>query len=378
MKTTSRFTAAVSCALAVWGSSGAAATATAAQEAPSAAVAPVHGDQTQAPITGKEWRLRGDELLQEGQLQQALEAYRKAEQMGAGDEELVMTIAQIYRQLNRDRDAFREYARNRSAVNPELRASACYGMNDLNWAKYKFVPTPYFVELGLYGGWQNVNELAYFAAPARAGVMLGDTHPTTFYGFSKIGRDSESGWVGPELRQYSENLGIFGVGAQQLVSTRLGLKAVGEIGVAHDYVWQERDRNRRDVRAGLELWQEWNTVRFCESRKRYPFRFLMTAWGELMYYSRYNDATVLGADLRPGVRLRETDQGAIDLLAIGGFYFDSKAKGSFQYGEAGAALRWIPDHQSPFRISFRVVETYNNDGPTGAKWGIELEHYLYW
>jgi hypothetical protein len=345
-----------------------------------AVVEPILVAQAETPAAsgGESWRARGDELLQAGKLEEALQAYRKAEQQGAGDEALTMDIGQIYRQLGRDRDAYWEYYKNRHAKDPELRASACYGMNDLQYAKYKRLPDPYFADLGVYGGWQSIEDAAYLTARGRVGIVQGDTNPTTYYLYAHVGGDNRSGKVGIFPEQYFENVAIFGAGVQKLLLPDLGLRFVAETGWAHDLINLDRDRNRTDTRVGLEMWHEWNTVRFCESTDRHPYRFVMTAWGELMYYSRYDNATTFAADLRPGVRVYESDQGAVDVLGIFGVSFDSKADESFQYGEAGAGVRWTPDHQSPFRITAKAVQTYDSDGPADPNYVVEFEHYWYW
>jgi hypothetical protein len=378
MRTTLRFRVGAVCAALSLAGAGQAAFAEPAFD--SAVVQPIMVAQAETPAadTGAGWRARGDELLQAGQLEEALAAYRRAEEMGAGDELLTMDIAQIYRQLGRDRDAYWEYRKNRNATDPELRASACYGMNDLQWAKDKTLPDPYFADLGVYAGWQSIEDLAYLTARGRVGIIQGDTHPTTYYLFAQAGADNRSGRGGTFPQQYSDNLAIVGVGVQKLLVPELGLRFLAETGWSRDLVNLDRDRDRSDTRYGLEMWHEWNTVRFCESTDRHPYRFVMTAWGELMHYSRYDDATVLAADLRPGVRVYEDPQGAVDVLGIFGFSFDSKADDSFQYGEAGVGVRWIPDHQSPFRITVKAVQTYDNDGPADPKYGIELDHYWYW
>ena len=333
---------------------------------------------TDAQSDGKSWRRKGDGFLQAGQPEKALEAYRKAEALGAGDEALTMDIAQIYRQLGREREAYWEYHKNQYASDPAIRESACYGMNDLQWAKYKTLKAPYFADLGVYGGWQSIKDASYLAAKARVGIVQGDTHPLSYYLFARAVGDDRSGNVGGMLQTLSDNVAIVGAGVQKLLVPNIGLKAVAEVGAARDLVYQDRDRNRTDVRAGIEQWYEWYAGRKCGSTNRFPNRFVLTTWGELMYYSRYNDAVIFSADVRPGLRVYETDKSAVDALGIFVVSFDSKADKAFQYGEAGVGVRWIPDLHSTFRVTAKAVQTFDSNGTAGHKNALEFEYYAYW
>lgn len=327
---------------------------------------------------GAAWRHKGDELRQAGRLKEALAAYRKAQALGAGDEALTMDIASLYREMGNDRGAYWEYRKNRDAKDLDIREGACYGMNDLKWARSKCLPDPYFADLDIAGGWQSKQNASYITAKGRVGIIQGETHPTTYYLFGRISGDNRSGRIEGFPVEYFENVAILGVGVTKLLVPEWGLKAVGEAGWARDLINLDRKRDRSDVRAGLEMWKQWNSDYNCASQTTHSNRFVMTAWGELMYYSRYDHATVLNVDLRPGIRFYETPRQALDAVGIFVVNFNSKTDKAFQYGEAGVGLVWTPDHQSDLTVTAKAVQTFDQDGMTGPNYVLEFDHYTYW
>lgn len=327
--------------------------------------------------SAQSWVRKGDQLRAIGKYEEAIAAYRKAEAAGAGSDQLTFKIADTYKDMKRDRDAYWEFSKVSNSKNDENRMTACEQMELLKHMRSKSLKDPYFADLYTHGGYQSIGDTAFIDMKGRWGITKGTEKPLELYLFAHYIKDNRSGVVGSFAQEYFDNVFRAGAGLQKKLLTDHGLYFIAEAGRARDLIDLGRDRNRDDYRAGFEYYQEWGTDYNCRSTNTRPNRFILTASGELKYYSRYDDAVLFSVDVRPGLRLLETRKSNVDAFMI--FSYNTNLKESANtYTEVGAGVSWVPNRQYDFKITAKVVETYFKGGDSDTNAVLEFEHYILW
>ena len=325
------------------------------------------------PEDGQSWRRLGDKNVREQMLQEALEAYRKAEDLGAGDEQLTIDIGDVLKDLNRNKEAYYEFDKLSNSSNADIRQTACEQINYLAPYRNKVLPSPWFADIYAQAGWQTIGDTAFADIKARLGADLLPEEKLQLYALLHYIRDNRSGIVGDFPMEYFDNVARFGVGMQSRLLQDIPLYFLAEAGVAHDLINLGRDKTREDYRAGFTYYDEWFTNRSCEGGVRYPFRFILSASAEAMYYSRYDDAILSSVDLRPGVRLMETDYSSLDASLLMSVNTNNKADDFVQYKQLGGVITWIPDSRNDFKV---VLEATNTYFPDDDEFGVSL-YFVY-
>lgn len=326
---------------------------------------------------GGTWRQRGDRLAREGRYEKALQAYRRAEELGAGDEAMTVAIGDVLKALGREREAYFEFASLYDSPDPDTRETACQQMQYLGPQRHKVLPDPYFGEFYAQAGWQSIGDAAYVDSVARVGADMLPEQQLQVYGVARYIRDNRSGLVGGFPREYFDNVGVLGVGARSRPWSDVPLYVFAEAGRARDQIDLNRDRTRSDYRGGIQYYNEWFTSRACTGGVRYPMRFVMVASGESIYYSRYDDAVLSSVDLRPGIRLVETDFSSLDLSLMGSINTNSEADDFVQYKQAGVALTWVPDARNDLKFVAEATRTYFDNAENENNLSIYLVYSLY-
>jgi tetratricopeptide (TPR) repeat protein len=315
------------------------------------------------PVDGRAWAQHGDQLTAQGQYEEALAAYRRAENLGATNEQLTIAKGDALKALGKKREAYYEFASLYDSPNPDTRETACQQMQYLGPFRYKQLPDPYFGDLYAQTGWQSIGDTAFIDSEARLGANPMPEEQLQLYAIARLTRDNRSGLVGNFPQEYFDNVGLLGIGVRAKPWTELPLYLFAEAGRARDLIDLNRDRNRSDTRGGIQYYQEWFTERACTGGVRYPSRFVMAASAEAVYYSRYDDAILSSMDIRPGIRLMESNFSSVDLSLVGSIYTNSKADDFVQFTQAGVALTWVPDARNDLKIVVEQTRTFfTNDG----------------
>ena len=310
------------------------------------------------PNDGPTWRALGDALVRARRHEDALRAYRRAQELGVKDEALTISIGDVLKDLKREGEAYREFAKVLPSQDPERRLTACQQVNYLAPYRYRQLRRPYFADLWMQAGHQSVGSTTYLDAVARAGVNLMPDERLQVYGVARVARDNRSGLVEGYPLEYFENSAVIGAGLRYQPLAEQPLYLYAEAGWAHDLIDLGRERNHSDLRAGATYYQEWFTNRSCESgAPLHPMRFVMTLSGESAFRSRYRDTIITTLDLRPGVRVYETPFSSVDVLAVAALYADSQAERKLQYTQFGAAVSWVPDARANLRIVVEALRT---------------------
>jgi len=329
--------------------------------------------QVAAKQDGQAWIKKGDQLRSAGKHEEALQAYRKAESLGAGSDQLTFTIGDTYKEMGRERDAYWEFSKADNSKNHESRMVACEQMEELKYARNKYFKDPYFADLSTTAGWNSIGDTAYVDVLARYGRYIGED--AEVYGYAGLARDNRSGLSGGFPEEYYDNLARIGVGARKYLTE--GLSVMAEAGAARDLIDKNRSRSREDFRAGFEYYRNWNMDYDCRSTDTRPNRFILSVDSELKYYSLYDDAVYFNLTVRPGIRLvetRKTDVDAFLHLAYGTNLEDS----SEAYSELAVGARWLPNRNYDFAVEVRTGRVFYDEGGSESSSVIEFQHYVSW
>jgi hypothetical protein len=327
--------------------------------------------------SASQYERQGDQMRAAGNYKGALAAYRKAEQLGGRSDDLTFKIADTYKDMGAQRQAYWEFHKAQNSKVQETRLTACEQMEYLKEHRNKKLRPPYFADLYTNAGVQTIGDAAFVDMKARWGIEKGKERPFRAYLFAYLTRDNQSGNVGGFPQSFFDNVGIVGVGIQKKLLKDQGLYFIAEHGRARDLINMNRDRNRDDTRAGFEYYQEWGTSYNCRTTKRRPNRFVMVASAELKYYTRYNDATIFQLDLRPGIRLFETRKSSVDAFLIAGTYRNLDDTDN-SYNEFGAGISWVPNRQRDFKITLRATHVKFETGGSDENVVLEFHHYIKW
>lgn len=328
------------------------------------------------PNDGLAWRRLGDALVRVNRPEEALQAYRRAQALGVRDETMTVSLGDVLKDLDRNGEAYREFEKLLVSQDPERRLTACEQVQYLAAYRHKRLGKPYFADLYVQGGRQSIGSAAYVDAVARWGVNLLPKEALQAYAFARVTRDNRSGLVGDFPLEYFDNAAVLGAGLRYQPFEEIPLQLSAEVGQARDLVDLGRDRNHSDVRAGASYYQEWFTNRTCKPGVSYPMRFVLTASAESMFRSRYRDTVITTLDIRPGIRLVETEFSSLDLSAVAAVYADSKADRLVQYRQFGAAITWVPDGRWNLKLVGEALRTNFAVGDDATNFNLYLVYSI--
>ena len=320
-------------------------------------------EQAADPVDSQAWAQRGDQLAAQGHHEEALAAYQKAETTGPSNEQISIAKGDSLKALGRIPEAYAEFASLYHSANPDIRETACQQMQYLGPFRHQRLPDPYFADVYIQSGWQSIGNTAFIDTEARVGANLLPDEKLQVYAIARLTSDNRSGLVGNFPQEYFDNAAQLALGVRSRPWTELPIYLFAETGRSRDLISVNRDRNRSDTRGGIQYYQEWFTERACTGDVRYPSRFVMAVSAEAVYYSRYDDNILSSVDIRPGIRLRESDFSSLDLSLVGSIYTSNRGDDFVQYTQAGVALTWVPDARNDLKIVLEQTRTFfTNNG----------------
>jgi hypothetical protein len=332
---------------------------------------------TAAQQNGQYWLDKGYEYRSQGKNEEALRAFRKAEALGAGSDELTFDIIDTYSEMNRYQEAYAECKKARNSENYETRVKACQYMEDLKYSQYKVLPEPYFADLSTAIGWQSIGDTAFLDAKGRIGIQQGEELPALYYLFGRVSKDNRSGIVGNFPQEYFESVATLGIGYQKKLLRDQELYFIAEAGRTKSLADVGRKDYENDFVAGFEYAWNYNIDYDCRSTDKYPNRFIYYSYGELKYYSRFDDAVYLNYEARPGIRVYETFDSTVDTYLVLSVNTNLQ-QSSDNYYEAGVGAMWVPDRQKDYNFTVKAVQDYFENGDSDFNFLVQFSHYINW
>lgn len=326
----------------------------------------------EAKQDGQSWIKKGDQLRSAGKYEEALQAYRKAESLGAGSDELTFTIGDTYEEMGRERDAYWEFSKADNSKNHESRMIACEKMEEFKDARNKYFKDPYFADLSTTVGWQSVGNTAYVDVLARYGRTIGDD--AEVYAYAGFARDNRSGLVGGFPDDFYENVAKIGVGASKGLTDYVSVFA--EAGVSRDLLTHQ---TLNEFNAGVDYSRDWNMEYDCRSTNTRPNRFILSVNSSLTYSSLENDDDSVDFEItvRPGIRMVETRTTDVDAF-LHLTYGTNLEDNLDTYSELAVGVRWVPNRNYGFAVEGRTGRSFYEQGGSESTSVIELQHYVSW
>jgi hypothetical protein len=276
------------------------------------------------------------------------------------------------------RDAFKIF--DRVAHHGDDRArrkQACAAAEVLAPLARKQLSTPAFAEVYAAPDYYSNIRTGTLPFEVRAGIE--PAARSEIYGQLRLLADSNSGRNSAgESPIYFDNVLTFAGGARAQPFAKVGLVFLVETGRAYDLIDRNRPRWRFDERAGAIYYGEWSMASACPQHVSMPFRPVLDAYGESLYFSRYDDNWISTLRIRPGLRAVETSTFSLDVHVHLFGMTDTNGVASNHFVEIGPAARLTPDRRRPGRLAWETVWRYFQDGRRDVVTRVRAEYGFRW
>ncbi len=317
---------------------------------------------------------------------QALHYFLKWQRFEPSNDRVKLQIAYIYDRLGLHKEAYQQFKIVSKSKNPKLAEIACQALVNLAHYKYKILPNPWFADLYYAPIWRGRFRNLIHPVKFRFGAALGKHKQFQVYGFVRYTRDVRSaGGTIPDI--FEDNAAIFGVGASVRPFVKIPIFIYLEGGRAYDLIDRNRGRWRRDVRGGVMGYQRWGRGYACNSCLRFPFKPVGDFYGDISFFSRYDNNIIGQLRLRQGLRVLEWGNSSVDVYLKGQYFFDRKHEFYNNVLEFGPGISFVPYNRFPFAIRVeRIRAQYLHvNSPTPIPYGnhhyfetrVEAEFYLH-
>lgn len=297
--------------------------------------------------------------------QDALEAFRIARRLAPENTAYAMQAAYLESGLGLNSEAAESFHRIAfSDASPAM--DACRSWRYLSRSP-RLLSDPWFGEFYTAPEYRRRNDVSLLPAELRIGRQVDAENRVDVYGSLRFNYDNRSRGgdasnpqdAGPVV--VFDNAAILAGGIRAQPWERLPVTVFAEAGMAHDLQYRGRARDRDDLRGGVLLYDEWNVDMACPQQAVWPFRFVADLYGEAIYFSRYDDSVIFYLRGRPGLRLMEAEQAAVDgylHLAAGA---DTTNTDGNRFLEAGAGLALRVQWPLPLVLRGEAVEVMRSD-----------------
>lgn len=304
----------------------------------------------------------------------AIAAFEEARRLEPNDS-VTMEIAYIQDRLARRRAAARNFRAAIPSKDPKIAEQACGAYSNLRGQPDKILPKPFFAEYYAAPEYRTHFGVTVVPFEARAGASFGETTVIEPYLSLRLTHDSRSGSgvFGPQI--YFDNALVPALGVRLRPHTSLPIFFFVEAGAGYDMVERDRERWRDDLRGGFVAYHEWNMGLGCPVTTSFPFRPIFDVYADGVYYTRYQNF-IAYARVRPGLRLVETPDLALDLYALVAGTTDTKGLADNRQLETGGgvALRLYDLYGLTLRAEGVQVFRLRNSGYTDFR--LRIEHTI--
>ncbi|MGE5146829.1 MAG: tetratricopeptide repeat protein [Candidatus Eiseniibacteriota bacterium] len=305
---------------------------------------------------------------------EALAHFFRAEALGDRDPAAGMQAAYLQDGLGQKHAARERFAALERSDDPKVRKDACRALSNLRGYEAPALPQPLFAELDAEPFWQTQSSLGVGALTGRAGVVVERAHELEVYGSARYTQDDRSGVrdAGPII--YYDNVAVFAGGIRGKPVPQIPVSLFVEGGAAYDLIDRESTRWREDLRGGALVYWGWGLESACPGGLSFPFRPVVDVYGEMVYYSRYQDGIGV-LRVRPGLRLVETDDWALDgyVKLFGGL--DTQGETFNNLIEVGPGIV-ITHQRSGLRLRNEFTGRFFTDGTSDSTYRVQLEYFV--
>lgn len=312
------------------------------------------------PARAEVWTQLGYVRVALGQDEEALADFERSLAL-APDDQVALQRAYLLQKLGRNRAAAKAFHDLSGSQVAGVADQSCKAYENLYNVSDKAFDPPLFGEVYLAPEYNSHWELGVFPFQGRLGAVVEESHEVEVYLSLRASADTRSG-NGPFGTQiYNDNAAVVAAGLRLRPIEDVPLSFFAEAGTAYDITERNRDRWRGDVRGGFIFYDEVNMAPACGTRKG-GIRPVADFYADGIYFSRYDDNVLFFLRARPGVRLHETENHAIDLYLHGAVGFDTKGVDYNNFEELGGGLAL--KLYRPAGLAFRAegARVFRHDG----------------
>lgn len=270
--------------------------------------------------------------------------------------DLALQLGYLYNTLNDKPAAYRYFTQ--AAQSPDKKIALCAenSLTNISGQQTKILPTPYFGEVYFNPFSQSRFGLTVLPFIGRMGIEQDNQLQTKEYFFLRRTSDNRSRNLGELSQLYEDDVQITGVGGQIKPLSKLPIVAFLETGVAYDLVYQNRNRWRGDLRAGLMYFEEWGAKpAYFETARLYP-DYYSNWYADITYFSRYNNNVIGLIRTHQGVHILQYQRSLLNLYVTGRAITDTHREFFNNLAEIGPGIAFIPTNLLPLQIRFEQVK----------------------
>lgn len=268
---------------------------------------------------------------------EALAAFDRSLLIEPGDETIGLQRAYVLQRLGRNRTASTAFHALSGASDGGIANQACAAYRALYDSNDRAFDAPWFGEAYLAPQYVSHFDLAVVPFQGRIGAVLDEDTTLEAYASVRATVDTRSGRgiFGPQ--NYYDNSLVVAGGLRAQPFEDVPIAFFVEAGAAYDLTDRGRDRWRGDVRGGAVFFDEWNMAPPCIGDEG-GVRPIADFYAEAIYYSRYDDNILFFGRVRPGLRILESQHGALDIYVHAAAGFDTRGVIGNDYQEFGGGL----------------------------------------
>lgn len=295
--------------------------------------------------------------LRQGNKKSALNYFVRAEQINPADEFNRLQIAYLLNMLGRNKAAYQQFLKLKNSTNPAIRSKARQALINLSGMQTKILPAPFFADLYFSPYYMSRFHNAIFPLIARAGMTFGPNQQGQVYTFVRATRDTRSA-NGRLPSIYADDSVVVGVGTRYQPLKALPIFAYMEIGEAYQFVKLNNRTWDSDFRIGAFGYDNWGALPQYAENLSFPLKQTGQVYGDVAYYTRYQNDTIATLSVRQGVRAAEYHYSAMNAYLRARVYLDTKGYFYNNLIEFGPGVSFTPDQRWNATVRLEALHGY--------------------
>lgn len=273
------------------------------------------------------------------------------------DYNTILQKAYILDGLKRHKEAYDQFQIASTSPDLKIAQEAKNSMIYLAPEIYKSLPSPWFADLYFAPEYHSRYSDMIFSGQLRTGVSWEtSTQILEIYGSIRFDGDTKSTASGAYPQIYQDNTAIFALGARYYAYKPIPIYLYAEAGESYDLVYQNESRWQPDFRGGISGYQNWGANPVYAFNPRFVCKQFGDGYGDISFYSRYDDNIIGQLRLREGIRFFEWKNSSLDVYLKGEMFFDTNHEYYNNLAEFSPGLAFTPYNQ--VNLVFRFEPTW--------------------
>lgn len=271
---------------------------------------------------------------------------------------IALQLGYLYNQGKQNSKAYDYFKKARNTNSKIIKEKAENALIILSPAHQKILPEPFFTEFYFAPVFLSRFNIVIFPAIARLGYSLSEKFNTEIYGSLRFTKDNESSVSNSISQIYQDNAAIIALGFRSKFIKNLPLSFFIEGGKAYDFIYQNRNRWRYDLRSGLIYYQEWQSPPTYADSIKFSRAWFTNIYGEIIYFSRFNNNIIGTMRAREGYDLVAWHNSVLQTYFIERLSVDSKKEFYNNYFELGPGVAFTPNNHYNMTLRYEILKGY--------------------